>query len=108
MSSDRLAPGRLSNPGPCVVQGEPQLVEGEIRVTGVEYGSLMEALESDHKPVYAVLRVNIPITDQVCACRHMNHLVPCFDVALVTALYSPTCPGCTWSKNESSVENRVK
>ena len=47
------------------MQIEPQLAEGEILVTGVEYGSLMEALESDHKPVYAVLRVNIPITDQV-------------------------------------------
>ncbi len=47
------------------MQREPQLAEGEILVTGIEYGSLMEALESDHKPVYAVLRVNIPITDQV-------------------------------------------
>ena len=43
------------------------MAEGEIRVTGIEYSCLMDALESDHKPVYAVLRVNIPITDQVRA-----------------------------------------
>ena len=46
---------------------EVPLAEGEIRVTSLEYGSLMEAVESDHKPVYALLRVNVPVIDQACA-----------------------------------------
>ena len=39
--------------------------DGDVRVTGTVYGSLMDATESDHKPVFAVLRVNMPVTDQV-------------------------------------------
>ena len=43
---------------------ESPLEEAEIRVTSLQYGSVMDAIESDHKPVVAMLRVNMPVTDQ--------------------------------------------
>lgn len=40
------------------------LAAEEIRVTAASYHSLPAALDSDHKPVVAVLDVSMPVTDQ--------------------------------------------
>ena len=36
-----------------------------VAVTSLEYSSCMNVIDSDHKPVYSFLTLNIPITDMV-------------------------------------------
>ena len=78
------------------------LEEGEIRVTGLQYGSVMDAVESDHKPVFAMLRINMPVTDQARLQRRAwSHLV-CAAFMILCAAYRcspwqallPHCSSC--------------
>ncbi|KAL4853623.1 Type II inositol polyphosphate 5-phosphatase 15 [Chlorella vulgaris] len=87
--------GSKAFPGPeweDVERWDPPSWQDEVGVRALEYSCWADVTDSDHKPVYAVLEVNLPITDQAkkrAVCSQL--LKECAAAALRGATARPAC-----------------
>ncbi|KAL0054630.1 hypothetical protein WJX82_000216 [Trebouxia sp. C0006] len=60
---------------PAMTPPEPPLPVDEVVVRAIKYSSCLDVIDSDHKPVWALLALDVPVTNQEKKRRMCSHIL---------------------------------